>query len=62
MLGHVNDGIHSCEDEESLERWLYDETEWASDKEHRDHWRKAHVGSWELDIKKYISEQFRRNE
>lgn len=47
--------IDSLETEEAVEEWIYKNAEWGSDKSHKDHWRKAHVGSWQLDMKSYMS-------
>lgn len=57
----VGNGIASAEDEQELENWLHDNTEWSSDIEHKDHWRKAHVGNWQLDMKTYMSRHLRNN-
>lgn len=52
--------IKDIDDEEQLERWLYENTEWSLDKEHDDHWRKAHVGNWQTDMKSYMSHNLRK--
>lgn len=40
--------------EQDIEDWIYSNAEWGLDKSHKDHWRKAHVGSWQYDMKSYI--------
>ncbi len=56
---HVSEGLALSKSEEALVTWLHDKTEWASQGENLTHWRKAHVGSWQLDMKEYINKYSR---
>ena len=47
--------ICNMQTEREIEAWIYDNAEWSLDKTHKDHWRKAHIGSWQLDMKSYMS-------
>ncbi len=47
--------ICNMQTEQDIEEWIYNNTEWSLDKTHQDHWRKAHIGSWQLDMKAYMS-------
>lgn len=47
--------ICTLQTENEVEEWIYGNAEWSLDKTHQDHWRKAHVGSWQLDVKSYMS-------
>ena len=38
-----------------IEKYIYENTEWSLDKTHKDHWRKVHLGTWQLDMKSYMS-------
>ena len=51
---YVSEGLSTAQSEEQLVTWLHDKTEWASQGENLTHWRKAHVGPWQLDMKEYI--------
>ncbi len=52
--------INTLQTEEEVEKWIYDNAEWGSDNSHKDHWRKAHMGNWQLDMKSYISSIIRK--
>lgn len=52
---HVLDGLALTKSELELETWLREKTEWASQGDNLMHWRKAHAGSWQLDMREYIS-------
>lgn len=60
MRDAVYGRIEHINDEEELEKWLYNNTEWSLDKDHQDHWRKAHMGNWQLDMKSYMSHNLRK--
>lgn len=51
----VSAGFSLSGTEAELEKWLHDNTEWAAQGEHLNHWRKAHKGNWQLDMKEYIN-------
>ncbi len=54
FVEYVSEGLSTAQSEEQLVTWLHDKTEWASQGENLTHWRKAHVGPWQLDMKEYI--------
>lgn len=56
---HVSDGLALSKSEDELVTWLHDKTEWASQGENLTHWRKAHVGTWQLDMQEYINKYSR---
>ena len=56
---HVSEGLSISKSEDALINWLHDKTEWASQGENLTHWRKAHVGTWQLDMKEYINKYSR---
>ncbi|MBE5938682.1 MAG: hypothetical protein E7265_11755 [Lachnospiraceae bacterium] len=56
----VNHNMPAFETEKEMEQWLYNNTEWSSDKDHQDHWRKAHMGNWQLDMKSYMGHYLNR--
>lgn len=56
---HVSEGLSISKSEEALVTWLHDKTEWASQGENLSHWRKAHMGTWQLDMKEYINKYSR---
>lgn len=56
---HVSEGLALAKSEDELVTWLHDKTEWASQGENLTHWRKAHVGTWQLDMKEYINKYSR---
>ncbi len=56
---HVSEGLSVSKSEDALVTWLHDKTEWASQGENLSHWRKAHVGTWQLDMKEYINKYSR---
>lgn len=59
FIEHVSEGLSISKSEEALVTWLHDKTEWASQGENLTHWRKAHVGTWQLDMKEYINKYSR---
>ncbi|MCI8308186.1 MAG: hypothetical protein HFH14_09080 [Lachnospiraceae bacterium] len=46
--------VCNLQNERDIEEWIYGNTEWSLDKTHQDHWRKAHIGPWQLDMKSYM--------
>lgn len=57
----VIDGVTQAKSENDLESFLHDKTEWASQGENLLHWRRAHVRSWQLDMKDYISKNLKKH-
>lgn len=55
MKEKVEPLICDMENEADIEDCIYNNTEWSLDKTHKDHWRKAHLGTWQLDMKSYMS-------
>lgn len=51
----VSEGLLATDSQETLKEWLYSKTEWGSQGENLQHWRKAHKDKWQFDVKNYIS-------
>lgn len=51
----VLDGINMASSEKELDDWLKNKTEWASQGDNSMHWRKAHFGNWQMDVRNYIA-------